>query len=164
MIRIICGTCGTSKGYKTEADGAFALPATEEKRLVSRGVAEYVTRPVIGPDSTAGSLMGAENNGDLPDDVPPTEGLKNSRNDIPAGALPDPAGMVEIIDGHFDRESLLQLTRPQLQQLAGDMGVDASRCKNKNDITDLLVEIEVDVPVESSGEALPELDAEEPVV
>lgn len=29
MIRIKCGTCGTSKGYKTQADGAFSLPISE---------------------------------------------------------------------------------------------------------------------------------------
>ena len=51
MIRIICGTCGTSKGYMTEADGELTLPAAEEKRLVARGVAKYVTKPVIGPDT-----------------------------------------------------------------------------------------------------------------
>lgn len=48
MIRIKCGTCGTSKGYKTQADGAFSLPISEEARLVSRGVADYVTTPIIG--------------------------------------------------------------------------------------------------------------------
>ena len=48
MIRITCGTCGTSRGYKTQADGALTLPAAEEQRLVRRGVAEYATRPIIG--------------------------------------------------------------------------------------------------------------------
>ncbi len=155
MIRIICGTCGTSQGYKAEDDGAFALPTAEEKRLVSRGVAEYVTRPVIGPAPAAGGLPG---------DVPPMEGPENGGSGIPARALPDSAGIVDVIDSHFDRESLLQLTRPQLEQLAGDMGVDISRCKNKGDITDLLAQIEVDTPAEGSGEAPPELGAEEPVV
>lgn len=168
MIRIICGTCGTSQGYKAEADGAFALPAAEEKRLVSRGVAEYVTRPVIGPAHGADS---PENGGsgygagiDPSDDDPPMEGPENGRRDIPARALPDSAGIVDVIDGHFERESLLQLTRPKLEQLAGDLGVNVSRCKNKGDITDLLVQIEVDAPAEGSGEAPPELGAEEPVV
>lgn len=49
MIRIICGTCETALGYKTRADGELTLPAAQEKRLVRRGVAEYVTRPVMGP-------------------------------------------------------------------------------------------------------------------
>ena len=47
MIYITCGTCGTSQGYKNKNDGAITLPAAEERRLVARGVAEYVTRPVI---------------------------------------------------------------------------------------------------------------------
>ena len=36
MIRIKSGTCGTSQGYMTSADGELVLPAAEEKRLVSR--------------------------------------------------------------------------------------------------------------------------------
>ena len=46
MIQITCGTCGTSQGYKTKNDGALTLPAAEERRLVARGVAEYVSAPV----------------------------------------------------------------------------------------------------------------------
>ena len=51
MIQIICGTCGTSQGYKTKNDGTLTMPAAEERRLVARGVAEYVTKPIIGPDT-----------------------------------------------------------------------------------------------------------------
>ena len=145
MIRIICCTCGTTQGYKTETDGALTLPAAEERRLVSRGVAEYVTRPIIGPASGA----------DRPAD---------GGSDTPAGDLPGSAEAVDIIDGHFDRESLLQLTRFQLERLAGDLGVDISRCRNKGDIAELLVKIELDPPSEDSGEVPPDLGAEEPVV
>ena len=78
--------------------------------------------------------------------------------------LPGSAETVDIIDGHFDRESLLQLTRTQMEKLAGDMGVDVSRCRNKSDIADLLVEVEAEIPAETGGEAPPELGAEAPVV
>lgn len=166
MIRIICGTCGTSQGYKTQADGALTLPAAEETRLVSRGVAEYVTRPIIDPASDADSLVEDGDGGgagiDPSDEDPPVEGLENGGSDIPPRDLPGSAEMVDIIDGHFDRESLLQLTRPQMEKLAEDLGVDVSKCKNKGDIADLLVEVEA--PTETGDEVPPELGAEAPVV
>lgn len=55
MIKIKCGTCGTSQGYVTAADGELRLSADEEKRLVSRGVAEYVTKPIISADAESGN-------------------------------------------------------------------------------------------------------------
>lgn len=199
MIRIICGTCGTSKGYKTAADGELTLPAAEEKRLVARGVAEYVTRPVIGTDDTATALAmsgkevssfatragaafrtvmdrmydadspvdGGDGGGtgiNPPDEDPPVEELENGGGEDPAGGLPDSAETLDIVDGHFTRESLMLMRRPDMEKLAGDLGVDVSRCKNKGDIADLLVEVEVEAPAEDGGEAPPELGAEAPVV
>lgn len=168
MIRITCGTCGTSQGYKTQADGALTLPAAEERRLVSRGVAEYVTRPIINPASGPDGPMEGEESGetgiDPSDEDTPVEGLENGGGDIPTGNLPGSAETVDIIDGHFDRESLMQLTRPQMENLAEDLGVDVSKCKNKGDIADLLIEVEVEAPTETGGEIPPELGAEAPVV
>ena len=164
MIRVKCGTCGTTQGYKTEADGSFTLPAAEERRLVARGVAEYVTRPIIGPDSPVG---GEDDNGtgiNPASEDQPVERLENGEREAPAVVLPGSAETVDIIDGHFDRESLLQLTRTQMEKLAGDMGVDVSRCRNKSDIADLLGEVDAEIPAETGGEAPPELGAEAPVV
>lgn len=168
MILIKCGTCGTSQGYKTASDGALSLPAAEERRLVARGVAEYVTRPIIGPASDADSPVEGEESGgagiDPSDEDPPVEGFENGGSGIPPRDLPGSAEMVDIIDGHFDRESLLKLSRPQMETLAKDLGVDVRKCKNKGDIADLLVEIEVAAPAEADSEFLPELGAEAPVV
>lgn len=166
MIRVICGTCGTSRGYKTAADGVISLPADEEKRLVRRGVAEYVTRPVIDNDADSPGEGGDAGGAgiDPSDEDPPVEGLENGGSDISPRALPDSAETVDIIDGHFDRESLLKLSRPQMEKLAEDLGVNVSKCKNKGDIADLLVEVEVEAPAEDSGEVPPELGAEAPVV
>lgn len=168
MIRIICGTCGTSDGYKTATDGELTLPATEEERLVARGVAEYVTRPIMSPASDADSPVEDGGGGgagiDSSDEDPPVERLENGGSDIPPRGLPDSAETVDIIDGHFDRESLLKLSRPQMETLARDLGVDVSKCKNKGDIADLLVEVEVEAPAEADSETPPELGAEAPVV
>ena len=143
MIRIICGTCGTSKGYKTAADGELALPAAEERRLVARSVAEYVTRPVMSPASDADSPVDGGDGGGA--------GINSPNEDPP-------------VDGHFTRESLMLMRRSDMEKLAGDLGVDVSRCKNKGDIADQLVEVEVEAPVEVDGGAPPELGAEAPVL
>lgn len=168
MIRIKCGTCGTSAGFKTKADGEFSLPAAEEARLVRRGVAEYATRAIIGPASGADSPVegGDEDVAgiDPPDDTPPVEGLENGGDDTPAVNLPGSAETLDIVDRHFTRESLMLMRRPDMEKLAGDLGVDVSRCKNKSDIADLLVEVEIEVQDETGGEAPPELGAEAPVV
>lgn len=168
MIRIICGTCGTSKGYKTAADGELTLPAAEEKRLVARGVAKYVTRPVMSPASDADSPVDGGDGGGAginpPDEAPPVERLENGGSEDPAGGLSDSAETLDIVGGHFTRESLMLMRRPDMEKLAGDLGVDVSRCKNKGDIADLLVEVEVEAPAEDGGEAPPELGAEAPVV
>jgi hypothetical protein len=47
MIFITCGTCATSQGIKTSKSGELHLPPEEEARLVKRGVARYVTVPVV---------------------------------------------------------------------------------------------------------------------
>lgn len=168
MIRIICGTCGTSKGYKTAADGELALPAAEEKRLVARGVAEYVTRPVMSPANDVDSSVDGGDGGGTginpPDKNPPVKGLENGGSEDPDGGLPSSAETLDIVDGHFTRESLMLMRRPDMEKLAGDLGVAVSRCKNKGDIADLLVEVEVEAPAEAGGEAPPELGAEAPVV
>ena len=166
MIRIICGTCGTSKGYKTVADGELTLPAAEERRLVARGVAEYVTRPIMSPASDADSPVdGGDGDGagiNPPHEDPPVEGLENGGSDAPAGDLPGSAETVDIIDGHFDRENLMQLTRQQMEELAENMGVDISQCKNKGEIAGLLVEINFAPPMDDCE--LPSLGVEAPVV
>ena len=161
MIRIICGTCGTSKGYKTAADGELALPVAEEKRLVARGVAEYMTRPVMSPASDADSPVDGGDGGgagiNSPGEDPPVEGLGNGGSEDPAGGLPDSAETLDIVNGHFTRESLMLMRRPDMEKLAGDLGVDVSRCKNKGDIADLLVEVEVEAPAQEGGEPQPDL-------
>lgn len=168
MIRIKCGTCGTSQGYKTRADGDFALPAAEERRLIARGVAEYVTRPVIGPASGAGSPVdGMEDGGagiDPPSTSSPMEGMENGRSDLLAGYLPGSVDMLAIVGGHFAKESLMEMRRPDMEKLAVEMGLDISRCRNKGDIADLLAEIEIETPAADGGEVPPELGAEDPVV
>lgn len=170
MIRIKCGTCGTSQGYKTQADGALTLPAAEERRLVARGVAEYVTKPIIGTDSgvaTPGEGGDAGWQGDTPTErAPSSTGLETGDNEddgsaeLQEGAV-EADDTLDIVDGHFTRESLLRMKRSDMEKLAADFGIDARKCRNKDEIADLLVAVEVQP--EDDGEAPPDLGAEAPL-
>ncbi len=175
MIYITCGTCGTSRGYKTKNDGALTLPAAEEKRLVDRGVAEYVTKPIIGPDT--GVATPAESEGGSgagvtpPENNPASTGTEtgdseNGGEDEGSAELQEGEAEADdalyIVDNHFTTESLMKLTRANMEKLAADLGVDVSKCRNKGDIAALLSAVEVQH--EDSSEAPPELGAEAPVV
>lgn len=169
MIKIICGTCGTSKGYKTEADGSFTLPTAEEKRLVQRRVAEYVTRPIIG-NGTDSPVEGGNGGGtgiNPSNEDPSLEELENGGGEYEAETrigLVNVADALDIVDGHFTRESLMEMNKANMAKLASDLGLDISKCRSKGDIADLLVEVEVEPPAEDGGEIPPELSAEDPVV
>lgn len=162
MIRIICGTCETALGYKTRADGELTLPAAQEKRLVERGVAEYVTRPIIGPVRDADSPVDVVDGGgasiDPSDEDKPAEDMESGGRAT--------TGYLDVVDGHFTVESLMLLSKTELEKLAADMGVSTKKGQNKGQIATLLAEVEVETeaPAEISGEAPPELGAEAPVV
>lgn len=135
MIQIICGTCGTSQGYKTAANGELSLPAAEERRLVARGVAEYVTRPVMGPAAV---------------NVPYEETAALSEDEA------DASDTLDIVDGHFTMESLMRLTRAEMEQLAADLTVDVSKCRNKGEIAEALAAVEVRTDADT-GDGPPDL-------
>ncbi len=143
MIHITCGTCGTSQGYKTRADGPLSFPAPEEARLVSRGVASYVTKPVIGPDASAATPVPA-----YEDTAKLQEGEAEASDDL------------EIVDGHFTTESLMRLTRADMEKLAESLGVDISKCRNKGEIAEVLSAVEL----QDGDDTPPDLSAEGPVV
>lgn len=173
MIQIICGTCGTSQGYKTKNDGTLTLPAAEERRLVARGVAEYVTKPIIGPDTGVATPAEGKDGGGAgatpPEDAPTSMGQETSKNgsvdegtaELQEGEAEAP-DTLDIVNGHFTIESLMELSRADMEKLAADLGVNVSKCRNKSEIAALLAAVEVHA--DGDREALPELDAEGPVV
>ena len=69
---------------------------------------------------------------------------------------------LDIVDGHFTIESLMELSRADMEKLSADLGVDVRKCRNKSDIAALLAA--VDIQEDSGGDAPPELGAEAPVV
>ncbi len=150
MIQIKCGTCGTSKGYKTSADGAISLPASEEARLVFRGVAAYATRPIIDKPSAEAP--------DTPPAPPPGGEEEPGTSQGTPGADPaaeEAAGGEE--DGSADAEvtKLERMQKVDLEQMAADMGLDVSGAKTKHDLAVLIVA----AGEPEYGEAPPDLGA-----
>lgn len=178
-VKIINGTYGYKPNPRkhvmpVSAGGVVEVSDEEAQRLVSIGVAAYMpTDPEElhekAPGCPAQAGGGAGEGNPTSEKEPLLEGLKNSEseNDETANLQTGEAEVddcLEIVDGHFTRESLMLMRRPDMEKLAGDLGVDISRCKNKDDIADLLVEIDVAIPAETDGEAPPMLGVEAPVV
>lgn len=147
MIYITCGTCGTSQGYKTYADGALSLPASEEARLVSRGVAEYVTRPVIEEASVAtpASPPGGPVPPNVPVNIPGND--PDDEPDIEEG--PDIEGEPEE-EGDDEAAQLERMTKPELEQMAKDLGLDTSAAKTKSALITLITS--ADAPEQDNSE------------
>lgn len=175
MIYITCGTCGTSKGYKTAADGAISLPAPEEARLVRRGVASYATKPIIDPDNgvaTPGEGGDSGSLGDTPPERDPASTGQETGDGEDDGEDEDTAELQEgevetddvldIVDGHFTVESLMKLSRPALNELGDKLGVDVRKCKNKGEASAMLATVEVQA--DDDEDTPPDLGAEAPVV
>lgn len=137
MIYITCGTCGTSQGYKTSADGALSLPAREEARLVSRGVAKYVTRPVTGEDPDA-----------LPEPVPGGNEPQDFQED---GGTEPPADADEEPDSGDEAAQLERMTKAELEQMARDLGLDVSAARTKRELAVLIAAADAPEPDGAEG-------------
>ncbi|MCC8156352.1 MAG: hypothetical protein LIO54_03635 [Oscillospiraceae bacterium] len=111
MIHIISGTARTSAGLKTKKSGGFSLPDAEEARLVRRGVAEYVTRPVTGAES---SCVSVENENEQ-------EPAEDAESDVRAAETGDAA-------------NLDALTLAELKALAEGAGLDAKGLRTKAEL------------------------------
>lgn len=67
---------------------------------------------------------------------------------------------LDIVNGHFTAESLMDMTVPNLKMLAAELKANVSKCKNKPEIVAVLVTIEIDDEEEGNP---PVLGAEAPV-
>lgn len=78
----------------------------------------------------------------------------------------DEAGEQEVT-GHLAKSQLEEMTIQQLQNLAGDLGVDVTGCKKKADYVDAIAAAEVNAggmvdDEDTDGDALPDLNAADP--
>lgn len=169
MIKIKCGTCGTSQGYKTAADGKLTLSREEEARLVARGVADYVTKPILNAASDAGAPAGEAVESGKGVTPPNEENASPGAEEAGNGELSAKYGIalnyyLNTVDGHITKDSLLQLSRSDLEGLAADLGIDIRKCKNKGEIAELIAAVGLDLAETADEGDAPELGAEGPIV
>ena len=170
-VKITSGTYGYKpEGAKfitpVKAGEVVEVSNEEAARLVSLGVAVCIVdgtqkstdTPVATPDGDADDGGEGEN---PPDDGSSAEGQGNS------GSAQLPEGeddTLDIVDGHFTMESLMKMTRADMESLAADLGVDVSKFKNKTEIAALLTVVEVEPDDPKDNETPPDLGAAPPVV
>lgn len=170
MIKMICGACRVNGKLKRAGDDPFGLSSVEEQRLVDAGVAEYVFEPPPKPVATPGE----GGDGGIVGETPPenntasagTEpgesyGAGEGAAELKEGEAEAP-DILDIVDGHFTIESLMELSRTDMEELAAELGVDVKKCRNKREIAALLAAVEV--KTDDDGETPPELGVEGPVV
>lgn len=63
---------------------------------------------------------------------------------------PPPAEDEKMLTGHLDPAQLAEMTKAQLLDLAGEMGLDVSTAKTKADLVDLIGAAEVQAPAEAA--------------
>lgn len=162
MIKMICGVCRVDGTLKRAADGPFSLPQEQEVYLVNAGVAEFV--PQWRPERVATPAEGEDGGGlgeTPPEGDPASTGQETAELQEGEAEAPD---TLDIVNGHFTIESLMELSRADMEKLAADLGVEVKRTMNKSEIAALLCAVtEFEVQPGGNGEALPELGAEGPV-
>ena len=157
-VKIIDGIYGYRKPGAKRPDPKYAgdvvdLPDEEAARLelIKVGVilgatgehhAETVATPSVG-----------ENDGTPGEDKGEGEAAADG------AVIPD---ALDIVDGHFTEDSLMAMTRADMEHLAEDLGVDVSKCKNKGEIAKLLAAVELELDGDEEDE--PDLGAAPPVM
>lgn len=93
---------------------------------------------------------------------------------VSAGAAEYVGGVIEAdeadeqeVTGHLAKSQLEEMTIQQLQNLAGDIGVDVTGCKKKADYVDAIAAAEVNAggmvdDEDTDGDDLPDLNAADP--
>lgn len=93
---------------------------------------------------------------------------------VSAGVAEYVGGVIEAdeadeqeVTGHLAKSQLEEMTIQQLQNLAGDLGVDVTGCKKKADYVDAIAATEVNAggmvdDEDTDGDDLPDLNAADP--
>ena len=158
MIQVINGFISYKGKMYDSKSGPIELPESAEKRLVAHGAAMFVG------NATASSAAPA---GEIAADIPC---VNTSDQEHPAEATlappaepdePAPEDCIDIVDGHMTVESLMKMTRADMEALAEDLGLDVKKCKNKSEIAALIAQVEVGLD-EQHGEEPPVIGAAMP--
>jgi hypothetical protein len=93
---------------------------------------------------------------------------------VSAGVAEYVGGAIEVdeadeqeVTGHLAKSQLEEMTIQQLQNLAGDLGIDVTGCKKKADYVDAIAAVEVNAggmvdDEATDGDDLPDLNAADP--
>lgn len=93
---------------------------------------------------------------------------------VSAGVAEYVGGAIEVdeaneqeVTGHLAKSQLEEMTIQQLQNIAGDLGVDVTGCKKKADYVDAIAAAEVNTggmvdDEDTDGDTLPDLNAADP--
>ena len=181
MIQMTCGACRVGTVLKRASDGPFSISPAEESRLVSSGVAVYVS-------SSAGkgvaTVVKAEVDPgvcyDMPQEEAPLEpqeeGGSAPGDDVTDGGVSDAVSIdafgdiefstaVDVVDGHFVEDSLMNLTQRELLALADDLGLATYKRMSKKELAAKISSVPMyDDEAVSDGEAPPDLSVEVPAV
>lgn len=156
MIRLISGACRVGTKLMRPADKPFSITKEEEECLVKQGVAKYVTEeepaeevatPPVDPNGAAAGV---------------NSGNDESGADGDQGGGEENENTLSIVDGHYVKEELMKLTRPELNAMAESLNLDGASCNNKGEVADLICAIEV--AGDDEGGQMPSLNPEDPVV
>ncbi len=124
----------------------------EAARLVALDVAAYTDAPAeAGNTPPAPPAGGGGTGGRAPGRGPAEAGT---------GAAEGTPGVTEGDPDAAEVKRLERMATSDLEQMAKDMDVDISKCRNKGEIANLLASVEV----QDGGDAPPDLSAEGPVV
>lgn len=149
-VKIISGIYGyRPEGAKRPhpvSAGSFVTVSDEEAARLSDikvGVIVGTDAPIDEPPVPAVATPPVDTADDGAGENPPEEVGASE------GLVVDDA--IDIEDGHFTIESLMKLTRPNMEKLAEDLGVDVKKCKNKTEIAAALAAVELE-PAETDDE------------
>lgn len=152
LIHITNGTYGfNDNGFirpKTRQDDPFEVPDAEAKRLVELSVAEYVGTALASHPADDGESAPAPTGENTSGAVEPTGAplAPPAEPDEPA-----PEDCIDIVDGHMTVDSLMTMTRSDMEALAEDLGLDVKKCRNKGEIAALIAQVEIDEDQQHDG-------------
>ena len=154
-VKIIAGTYGWRSGdgsvEPVSKGGICDVPDTEAMRLLGLGIATYVDkeRPqeavVTTPPGDGGNNPGST----IHEGGGGTQGQETGGRNEP---------VLDFVGGPYTGESLLQLPRKTLDEMADALGVDAAaikKCNNKGDFAALIAAVEVAEEDEEEDEEPP---------
>lgn len=145
---------GTHRIRPVMAGDTVSVPDTEAERLVRLGVAEIVPQAAEPACEDVATLQAGQ-----------TEGKPSIGMDVEilCGEANAQGGAASTLD----QEQLKTLTNAKLRELAEDMGIPTARLKNKTELVDAIVSLQVIPKAEDGdvedGEQPPALCAEAPV-